>query len=103
MEKRHPSTLRLISGIANLKTQGILQIDWKESKSVLFKTKQGLYAPSTLCKAEDKEAKVKWVWECLGPTVSLFTFNKNTKNVTKKRMPHIRRCETVKIEITKLF
>lgn len=54
------------------------------SQSVLFKTKQGLYAPSTLCKAEDKEAKVKWVWECLGPTVSLFTFNKNTKNVTKK-------------------
>lgn len=31
------STLGLISGMANLKTQGILQIDLKESKSVFTK------------------------------------------------------------------
>lgn len=78
--------------------------DWLEGVNECFiQDKAGTVCSSTLCKAEDKEAKVKWVKECLGPTVSLFTFNKNTKNVTKKRMPHIRRCETVKIEITKLF
>lgn len=36
-KKRHTSTLRLVSGTANLESQGILQIDLKVSKSVYSK------------------------------------------------------------------
>lgn len=33
-EKKIPPLFRLISGITNLKSQGMLQIDWKESWGV---------------------------------------------------------------------
>lgn len=57
--EKNNSPLRLISGIANLKTQGILQIDWKESRSVYSKQSRDCVG---------QRCQVKWVWECLGAT-----------------------------------
>lgn len=55
-EKKIPPLFRLISGITNLKSQGMLQIDWKESWGV--QEKAGIKCSFAWCEVCDEEAKV---------------------------------------------
>ena len=98
-------SVSLISGIANLKTQGILQIDWKESRSVYSQqSRDEMFILVMWTVGQGSQSKMGLLvsaFECLGATVSLFYSLK--KNILVKKSNDYKWCENVQTEIYKLF
>lgn len=102
-KRRNTSTLRLISGIANLKTQGILQIDWKESRSVYSQqSRDEMFILVMWTVGQGSQSKMGLLvsaFECLGATVSLF-YSLKKKTIWSKKAMITNDVKTFKLRFT---